>query len=254
MDVYFLESTNPWLNLATEEYLLKKKPKIENSVSLLFYENSNSIILGKSLQKEEEIFSNKITPPVLRRMSGGGAVVHLEGNLNYSLIISLSQFKDFYPIRGSYKLILSSICDSFSKWGFLITQKGLSDLAVLQGGSFRKISGNSQARKKNMLLHHGTFLYSSKNKNKISYFLKPPKIQPEYRANRDHKDFLLLCDLPSLSKSRLVHMMIRAFERLFQTKSRVLKLSNTLEEQDRMFIKRLTLQYFVSKNVNGRKF
>ena len=243
LNVYHLESANPWLNLATEEYFLTTRLPGDRDASLLFYENSDSIILGRSLKKEEEIFLHKARIPVLRRISGGGSVVHFRGNLNYSLIVSLLHFKDLYPIKKSYRAVLSSISDSFSASGMQVFQRGLSDLAVMQRGELRKVSGNSQARKKNMLLHHGTFLYHTRNRNKVSYFLKNPEKQPEYRGNRDHNDFLLLCNLPDLSRSSLVRILINAFEKLFQARSRVLKLPDRLSEEDKANTRKLIWRY-----------
>ena len=84
-----------------------------------------------------------------------------------------------------------------------------------------------------------------RTKNKISYYLRTPKVQPEYRAGRAHKDFLLLSDLPALNKSRVVHLLINAFEKLFQTKSKISDIPDQLAKKDRITIQRLVSKYYL---------
>jgi len=181
-----LTSRSARLNLELEEKLLlaQKNPRY---VYLLFYENQSSIILGKSLVYEEEVFSHKNHPPVLRRISGGGTVYHDYGNLNYSLMLSLDTFPEFFPIGESYHKILGGLkCRMTPR----IQIRGISDLVLDCGATHRKISGNSQCRKRGWLMQHGTFVYESALLKKIPYYLKiPPKI-PEYRAARSHTQFM----------------------------------------------------------------
>ena len=197
-----------------EKILTQKNQENSNIVYLLFYENQTSIILGRSLKQEEEIISNKTGIPILRRMSGGGSVVHFSGNLNYSLIFSISEFSHFFPIHASYELILSALCRTFQTQGFHIQHNGLSDLCVIQGGTTRKISGNSQVRKRGNLMHHGTFLYQPNDRHKIAYYLKKPPKEPDYRKGRGHDDFMILTPL-KISKFTLIRIMINAFQKLF---------------------------------------
>ncbi len=207
-----------------ERILTKENQEDSDIVYLLFYENQPSIILGRSLKQEEEIIPNKGDIPILRRISGGGSVVHFSGNLNYSLIFSLSKFPHFFPIHTSYVLILRSLCRVFQNQGFHIHHNGLSDLCVTQGGTTRKISGNSQARKRGKLMHHGTFLYQPNDRHKIAYYLKRPPKEPDYRKGRRHEDFMILTPL-NISKFTLIRMMTNAFQETFHT-SQVNALSN----------------------------
>ena len=172
------------------------------------------MILGRSLELEEEVFSHKRDIPILRRMSGGGSVVHVRGNINYSLIFSLKQFPDFFPVRDSYRLILNAIRSSFIKKDIFLHSLGLSDLCLMQKGVYKKVSGNSQARKKGFLMHHGTFLYDLKEAKRIAYYLKMPLKQPEYRENRAHEDFMATVSL-GLSKSQIMRLLMEAVKGLF---------------------------------------
>ncbi len=216
LQISLLPTKNPWKNFLTEESILTcdREEKDLNIVHLLFYENLPSIILGKSLKFSEEIFLHKQDIPILRRMSGGGSVVHFSGNLNYSLIFSLKKFPKFFSIHDSYQLILDSLCNMFYNKGFILERNGLSDLCVMQKGTHRKISGNSQVRKKGYLMHHGTFLYQTNHRYKIAYYLKMPSKQPDYRKKRRHSDFIILTSL-KISRSELIRIMSEAFQKLF---------------------------------------
>ena len=151
---------------------------------------------------------------MLRRISGGGSVVHIPGNINYSLILSLEEFPHFFPIHESYRLILNAICSSFSQKDIVLHHVGLSDISVMQKGVYKKISGNSQARKRGFLMHHGTFLYNLKEKRKVNYYLQMPSKQPKYRKNRSHEDFMVNTSL-GLSKNEIIHLIIHACKSLF---------------------------------------
>ncbi|MDH5716551.1 MAG: hypothetical protein OEZ22_02810 [Spirochaetia bacterium] len=219
-----------YLNLALEEYFLTQKEKNYNDIYLFFYENLNSIILGKTLDIKKEIYLTKKHPPVIRRISGGGSVVHFKGCLNFGFLCSLEKFPELFSIQKSYEAILGSIIEGFKK-NFPLKFKGLSDLVLFQKGSLRKISGNSQARKKGWLLHHGTFLYNNKNISKISYFLKHPEKEPEYRKNRDHKSFMPII-IPINSKSYVIKNIQKGFQNTFNCSLSRLKLNESVSPDE----------------------
>ena len=136
---------NAQLNLAFEEFLLTEIEKDIETVYLVFYENQSSVILGKTLDLEQEVYQYK-APLVTRRLSGGGSVYHGPGNINFGVFLSLETFSSLFAIHESYRFILGAIVSGFENLDLSI--QGLSDLAIRQGDSYRKISGNSQVRKK----------------------------------------------------------------------------------------------------------
>jgi lipoate-protein ligase A len=75
---------------------------------------------------------------------------------------------------------------------FAISVRGHTDLAL----NGRKFSGNSQRRKRNFLLFHGTFLLNF-DLALVSEFLRMPSLQPDYRSSRSHNDFLINLNLPA---------------------------------------------------------
>jgi|GEM_PF-1430848 len=232
--VYNLKSTNPYFNLALEEYTLVEKEKNEEDIYLFFYENSEAIILGKNLRREEETYGRKKLPPVIRRSSGGGSVVHFPGNLNYGLIINTNACPRLAPINKSYGVILNLVAKNLP--GNLNVQPGgISDLCVNDRRGSRKISGNSQVRKKNWLLHHGSILYDAGNIPKISMYLRHPPKEPDYRKGRSHKDFLITY-LPRSARSAIVGKLVKAFAFEFGQTPQMINVLPPLEKQARKYL------------------
>ena len=130
---------------------------------------------------------------VLRRDSGGGAVLLGPGCMSYSLLLSLERHPELRDVRLSYRLILGCLVRALAVPGLEI--RGVSDLAI--GG--RKVSGNAQRRGRRALLHHGTLLYEFEPRW-VERYLKQPSRQPDYRSGRRHADFL--GNLP-LSRSQI---------------------------------------------------
>lgn len=218
LQVKIIKDHNPFLNLTYEQYLLKQVQKSIDDIYLIFYTNSDSIILGKTQNLEEEVYLKKIKRlPVIRRESGGGSVMHFSGNINFAFLLSLEKFPNLFPIQESYCQLLKIIIHSMQK-SFSLSLHGHSDLCITNNqGQLKKISGNAQVRKNKWLLHHGTLLCSTKNLNKISYFLQPPQKQPEYRKNRSHKEFLIQ-QLPQISTFNYIQNIVQKTSEVFSQK------------------------------------
>ncbi|MBI4473710.1 MAG: lipoate--protein ligase family protein [Acidobacteria bacterium] len=127
--------------------------------------------------------------PILRRTTGGGAVVVGRGCLSYSLLLSLDARPELRPVGDSYRLILSRIVAALDFPGLRL--QGLGDIAITN----RKVAGSAQRRGRRALLHHGTILYQFEIAA-MERYLKMPKRQPSYRANRSHSDFVTNIPLP----------------------------------------------------------
>ena len=138
--------TDPTLNLAIEEQLFFGKTE----EIFMLWQNSPSIIIGKNQNAMAEIDYDYVTAqnlPVVRRLSGGGAVYHDLGNLNFTYIVNREGFGDY---EGFTKLL----CDFLGTLGLNATLSGRNDVLV----DGRKVSGNAQYANKGRLLHHGTIL------------------------------------------------------------------------------------------------
>ena len=120
---------------------------------------------------------------ILRRESGGGAVVVGPGCVNYTLVLSLDRRPELRDVGASYSRILGWIIDALGVPG--LAMRGLSDLAI----GDRKVSGNAQRRGAHALLHHGTLLCGL-DPRLMERDLKPPERQPDYRLSRSHTAFV----------------------------------------------------------------
>ena len=160
-------NTNAYFNLAMEEYFLKNT---KEDVFML-WRNESSIIVGKNQNTLSEInyeYVKENNIKVVRRQSGGGAVFHDLGNINFTFIScndnSFSDFKRFtMPIIESLKNL--NIHAEFS---------GRNDLLI----NNQKFSGNAQYNYKNKVMHHGTLLFSSQiNDLSNALKVKPSKFE-----------------------------------------------------------------------------
>jgi lipoate-protein ligase A len=127
---------------------------------------------------------------VLRRFSGGGAVVLAPGCLNYAVVLSLVSWPQLVNVSASFQLILGRIVAALAIPGLAVA--GETDLAL--GG--RKVSGNAQRRGRRALIHHGTLLYGF-DPGLAARYLKEPTRQPAYRGARSHTEFIGNLPLPA---------------------------------------------------------
>src|SRR5262245_61334976 len=121
--------------------------------------------------------------PVVRRFSGGGAVVLGPGCVNYAVAISLVSRPELADVGASLCFVLQHIVNAFGLEGLAVAPP--SDLA-LDG---RKVSGNAQRRGRRAMLQHGTILYDFDPSLAVRYLETPPR-EPAYRRRRRHDDFM----------------------------------------------------------------
>jgi lipoate---protein ligase len=161
---------DPRINLAIEEYALKHLDI--NETYLLFYINEPSIIIGKNQNTIEEINTKYVEDQqihVVRRLSGGGAVYHDKGNLNFSFIT-----KDDGNSFHNFKKFTDPVVEALKKLGVNAELSGRNDL-MAEG---RKISGNAQFSTKGRMFSHGTLLFDSEIENVVSALkVKKDKIE-----------------------------------------------------------------------------
>ena len=146
--------TDPQINLAIEEYLLRTMDTDEDSF-LLFYINEPSIIIGKNQNTIEEIDTDFVEEngiKIVRRLSGGGAVFHDLGNLNYSFIT-----KDDGESFRNFKKFTEPVVSALAKMGVKAELIGRNDLLV----DGRKISGNAQFSTQGRMFSHGTLMFDT---------------------------------------------------------------------------------------------
>ncbi len=146
-------STNPYFNLALEEYVFEHMPADE--IYFMLWQNRNTIVIGKYQNTLEEInqsFVDENHISVVRRLSGGGAVYHDIGNLNFTFIVNQEDVEDF-----NFKIFVVPVVRALKKFGIEAEFNGRNDITI--GGM--KFSGNSQYGKRGRLLHHGCIMIDS---------------------------------------------------------------------------------------------
>ncbi|MEA1886234.1 MAG: lipoate--protein ligase [Bacteroidota bacterium] len=169
--------SDPWFNLAAEEYLFKNF----TGEVFMVYINTRSVIIGKHQNPLEEINPRCLREeniPVIRRISGGGAVYHDEGNLNYTYISNTAEGKqiNFYAYAKPIISFLKKLgIDAYAGEKNEIRTDGL------------KISGNAEHVFKNRVLHHGTILFSA-NLELMSRCLEKTDVLITSRAVRSNRD------------------------------------------------------------------
>lgn len=162
--------TDPRINLAIEEYALKNLDI--NETYLLFYINEPSIIIGKNQNSVEEINTEYVESNgihVVRRLSGGGAVYHDLGNLNFSFIT-----KDDGDSFHNFRKFTEPVIAALKQMGVNAELSGRND--ILAEG--RKISGNAQFSTRGRMFTHGTLLFNSEMEHIVSALrVKKDKIE-----------------------------------------------------------------------------
>ncbi|MBE0662027.1 MAG: lipoate--protein ligase [Bacteroidales bacterium] len=144
--------TNPYFNIAAEEYVLREFTQD----CFMLWQNAPSVIVGKHQNTLAEINYDYITKnrvKVVRRISGGGTVFHDLGNINFSFVMNgePGQLVDF-------RKFTQPILDVLAALGIEAKFEGRNDLTI----DGKKFSGNAEHVFKNRVLHHGTLLYDAK--------------------------------------------------------------------------------------------
>jgi lipoate-protein ligase A len=164
---------------------------------LRFWEpGEHFVVIGYANQAAREAnleFCQRAGIAVLRRCSGGGAVLQGPGCLNYSLILPIESAACLVGIAGTNDYVMQRHQHTLqSLLEGPVERHGHTDLAI----HGRKFSGNSQRRRKDFVLFHGSFLLQA-DIELIGKALPFPSHQPEYRQDRSHADFLMNLKLPS---------------------------------------------------------
>lgn len=120
--------------------------------------NAECAVLGRHLKPEEEVYldyARRVAIPVLRRISGGGAVFHDPGVLNYSIVCEIERAG--WNLEESLRRLSEPLLRTLDGFGLKWSWEGANNVYV--GG--KKVSGSAQARRKGRVLHHGSVLVTA---------------------------------------------------------------------------------------------
>ena len=145
------DSTNPYFNLAAEEYLIDNF----NDDAVMLWRNDNTVVIGKNQNALEEIntdFVEKQGIRLVRRLTGGGAVFHDLGNVNYTIIQ-----RDNGELFSNYAYFTGAVRDFLQSLGVHAELSGRNDMLI----DGMKFSGNAQCSRNGKIMHHGTLMFST---------------------------------------------------------------------------------------------
>ncbi len=194
----FLDLTlpTPAENLALDEALLEEaEASGRPTETLRLWEPTGLVVVvGRSSRIDGEVRREACRGagvPVLRRSSGGAAVVTGPGCLMYALVLSLALRPQLRAVRIAHRHVLGTLADALRPLVPGVCCRGTSDLAIGDGGAApeRKCSGNSLRLKRDHLLYHGTLLYDFPLEWAERLLAMPPR-EPDYRRGRNHGAFL----------------------------------------------------------------
>jgi lipoate-protein ligase A len=188
----------PAENLALDEALLDAAVagELAGEVLRVWEPARYFVVLGRSSSAEREVRLEACRAdglPVLRRASGGSAVVAGPGCLMYALVLDARKRPELHGVDRIHQFVLGRNAVALSGVGVEVSRAGTSDLAISSSASadksLLKFSGNSLRLKRDCLLYHGTILYDFPLA-RLGRWLGEPARRPEYRGGRDHASFV----------------------------------------------------------------
>lgn len=194
-----LTLSEPAENLALDEALLEQvdADPSADEVLRLWESPQPMVVVGRSTRVGQEVHVGACHQqglPILRRTSGGAAIVAGPGCLMFAVILSLRLRPELTMIEQAHRFVSDRMTEALRPLVEKIMAEGTSDLAI----DGKKVSGNSLRVKREALLYHGTLLYDFPLET-IGQFLQTPPRQPAYRAGRPHDTFV--ANLPATADS-----------------------------------------------------
>lgn len=199
--IYKSDTFDPYINLATEKHLLMTAPK--NAAVLMLWQNQNTVVIGINQNPYAECRCTELFESgarLARRETGGGAVFHDLGNLNFSIVTPSDEF----DLARNFEVIIFAC----KMAGINAQISGRNDLTA---NGF-KFSGNAFLHKNGMSLHHGTLLINA-DFEKMSEFLSPPKTKLSAKGVKSVRS--RVTNLSSLSPSLDIDTMSGYLEKAF---------------------------------------
>ena len=205
LSIYESPSFDPYYNLAVEKYLLDM---VQPGQCILYlWQNENTVVIGSNQNAWKECRISTLEEDggkLARRLSGGGAVFHDKGNLNFTFLMC----ENDYNIQKQ----LSVICEACAQAGIVAVPSGRND--VLTDG--RKFSGNAFYHHQGKAYHHGTLLINA-DMEKMQKYLSPSKAKLESKGVASVRSRVVNLNQLSadLTCDTMKNYMIKAFERVY---------------------------------------
>jgi len=192
---------NPYLNIAVENYLLSQP--VDGKVTFYLWQNRRTVVIGQNQNPYAECNVALLEQEggyVMRRRTGGGAVYHDLGNINFSFIVA----NDLYDLRRQFSVIQRAV----ESYGLQTEVSGRNDL-LCQG---RKFSGNAFSKGIHQRLHHGTILIRTDVADLQRYLrVRPAKLQKHGVASVQSRVVNLSELVPGITAQNIVPHLVDAF-------------------------------------------
>lgn len=208
IEIYLSNSFNPEFNLSVEEWLMKQSK--DDTILMFLWQNKNTIVIGRNQNPYKECDIPKLEQDnvkLIRRLSGGGAVYHDKGNLNFTFISSDKN----YDVQTNIEIILNAL----SKFGINGSFNGRNDI-IAEG---KKFSGNAFFSEENINCHHGTILIDV-NLEKLSKYLTVSDLKLESKGIDSVSSRVI--NLKQLNNNLSVEVvktaLIESFEEMYRTR------------------------------------
>lgn len=218
-------SFDPYYNLAVEEHLLDT---VEEGCCVLYlWQNQNTVVIGKNQNAFAECRTGLLEEEggrLARRLSGGGAVFHDLGNLNFTFLMP----SEDYDLEKQLEVILTA-CRSL---GIPAEKSGRND--VLADG--KKFSGNAFYRGKRTSYHHGTLLFGA-DMEKLGRYLSPSKAKLEAKGVKSVRSRVVNLRefVPELTADALKQALAAAFSQVYGLPVFAMRISElAVEEIERL--------------------
>lgn len=232
-------NTYPYRNLAMEEYMTAHVP--EGTCILFLWQNRHTVVIGKNQNCWKECRVNYLEEEggyLVRRLSGGGAVFHDLGNLNFTFMVR----KADYDVERQLEVILEAV----KLAGIQAVKTGRNDITV----DGRKFSGNAFYQSGDACYHHGTLMLHADKENMSRYL----NVSKEKLASKGVSSVRSrvgnLCEFnPELTVGRMKEALIQAFSQVYCLKAEKMD-ERELPEED---IRRLTEKFESWQWKYGRK-
>ncbi len=217
--------TEPYFNIASEEYLLKQTA----GYYIYLWRNDKAVIVGNNQNTLLEVNLNKADEKgvkVVRRLTGGGAVYHDVNNICYTIIAP------YLEEENSYKKFTKPVIEYLNSLGVKAEFSGRNDICV----DNKKISGNAQVVYKDRIMHHGTLLFDT-NLNELEGLLIQNKIKVESKGIKSVRARVVNVReyLPNLTTENFLNGLIQNFESKYEkyafTKEDVEKIQKLVEDK-----------------------
>lgn len=220
LQVVISNQTNPYVNVAVENYLLSQP--VDDIITLYLWKNRRTVVIGQNQNPYSECNVDQLVADggyVMRRRTGGGAVYHDDGNINFSFIVPRAH----YDQSRQFSVLQRAV----ESYGLHTEVSGRND--VLCEG--RKFSGNAFKKAEFQNLHHGTILIKGNIEDLQRYLrVKPSKLQKHGVASVQSR-VVNLSELAPVTAENIVPRLIEAFQQEYGSQARELSFSSLIQRE-----------------------